>query len=215
MKHNYLDLSDGQRIADQINEEKPDNVSVEKLVKEVTVHLKKIEEENIRYAEAGQSRETASRGKPRTVRNKERMQNTKLVLLYLSTFLSHLPVETTKESDPLNPFEQFKSLVLYNINLIKEKDVTAAILREHEKLGLLTDLNTWYYRGQINKSFKSIREDVEQAKDHTLEDYRKLFLGCQKLSSFWFSVRNQDIKRVRACDTLMYRLSRFLLEKYK
>lgn len=213
MDHNFLDISPSQRIADQIYRGEPDKRSVEKLVEEVNAYLKKLDQDNIKPPEALKDRRIDPMDSSKPLRNPERMQKTKLILLYLSMFLSHLPLESDKEGDSFNPFEQLKSFVIYSIDLITEKDVTAAILKEHEKLGLLTDLNTWYYRGQIKKSLNVIREEVDKAKSATLKDYRKLFLGLQKLSTFWFSVRNQDIKRVRKSDVLMYKLTRILLEK--
>ena len=210
-----MDISASQGVADQIDKEVSANYPVEKLIAEVTFYLKKIEQEKRDQPEKLIGQRTDPKSRYKLLRNPNRTQNTKLILLYLITFLSHLPLEVSKKGDPLNPFEQLKSFILKSIDLINEKDVTNAILKEHERLGLLTELNTWYYRGQIGKSHKAIHQVVDQAKAAGREGYRKLFLGLQKLSTFWFSVRNQDIERVRKSDILMYKLTRFLLEKYK
>jgi hypothetical protein len=117
------------------------------------------------------------------------------------------------EGKIVNPFEQLKTFTLYNVNLLKDPDVIAIILEEHARLGLLKESNSWYYRGQIEKNYKQILEVVESAGSISREGYCKLFEALQRLSLFWFSVRNEDIKRVRKSDIYIYRLARLLMKR--
>ncbi len=210
-----MDIHPSKRIADQLDAQDPDFRLVQELVTDATVYIKILEEENPDQMETSEDPYQESRETYKCFRSQERTRNTKVILQYLITFISHLPLEKEIEVNYVNPFEHLKSFALNSIDLIKEKDVTAAILREHQLLGLLNEANYWYYRGQIDKSYRDLREEVEKAKRATLDDYSKLFMGLHRLSTFWFSVRNQDIKRVRKSDILMYKLTRVLLEKYK
>lgn len=214
-EYSFLDIHPSKRIADQIDAQDPNFRLVKELVTEATVYIKTLEEENPDQVDTGEDQCPDSEETHKCFRSRERTRNTKMILQYLTTFISHLPLEKEIEINLVNPFEHLKSFALNSIDLIKEKDVAAAILREHQLLGLLNETNYWYYRGQIDKSYRDLRKEVEKAKGATPGDYRRLFMGLHRLSTFWFSVRNQDIKRVRKSDILMYKLTRVLLEKYK
>jgi hypothetical protein len=214
-EYSFLDIHPSKRIADQLDAQDPNFRLVEELVTDATHYIKSLEEENPDQKDASENQILESKETYKCLRSKERTRNTRVILQYLTTFISHLPLEKEIEINYVNPFEHLKSFALNCINLIKEKDVTAAILREHQLLGLLNESNYWYYRGQIDRSYKDLREEVEKAKRATLNDYGKLFMGLHRLSTFWFSVRNQDINRVRKSDIVMYKLTRVLLKKYK
>jgi hypothetical protein len=214
-EYSFLDIHPSKRIADQLDAQDPDFRLVQELVTDATAYIKTLEEENPDQMDTGGDQNLESQETYKCFRSRERTRNTRVILQYLTTFISHLPLEKEIEVNFVNPFEHLKSFALNSIELIKEKDVTAAILREHQLLGLLNESNYWYYRGQIDKSYRNLREEVEKATRATPGDYSKLFMGLHRLSTFWFSVRNQDIKRVRKSDILMYKLTRVLLEKYK
>jgi hypothetical protein len=214
-EYSFLDIHPSKRIADQLDAQDPDFRLVQELMTDATVYIKTMDEENPDQVETSGNQSLETKETPKCFRSRERTRNTRMILQYLITFISHLPLEKEIEVNFVNPFEHLKSFALNSIDLIKEKDVTAAILREHQLLGLLNESNYWYYRGQIDKSYKDLRAEVEKAKRATPGDYNKLFMGLHRLSTFWFSVRNQDIKRVRKSDILMYKLTRVLLAKYK
>jgi hypothetical protein len=214
-EYSFLDIHPSKRIADQVDAQDPDFRLVKELVNDATVYIKTMEEENPNQVETGGDQSLDTKETRKYVRSRDRTRNTRMILQYLITFISHLPLEQEIEVNYVNPFEHLKSFALTSIDLIKEKDVAAAILREHQLLGLLNEANYWYYRGQIDKSYKELREQVEKATRATLDDYSQLFMGLHRLSTFWFSVRNEDIKRVRKSDILMYKLTRVLLAKYK
>ncbi|UCH92640.1 MAG: hypothetical protein JSV88_20415 [Candidatus Aminicenantes bacterium] len=217
MEHTYLDIYPSQRIARQLNEEDPACQFIQKTISDVKAYIEIMEDEEVQYFKVREGEKIGASETYKFFRSHERTRNTKFILQYLTTFLAKLPLEKDIELEgrTVDPFKQLKSFTLFNINLIKDKDVNAAILREHEKLGLLTDTNLWYYRGQIDKSHKMLREVVESVKSATVPDYHKLFSTLQRLSTFWFSVRNEEIKRVRKSDLYIYKLARYLLEKYR
>jgi hypothetical protein len=214
--HSYLDIFPSQRVARQLNEEDPECRFAGKVISDTIAYMNIMEEENLHFLKQRQAENLGSTETYKFLRSHERTRNSKLILQYLCTFLSQgLPLEAEIRDKPVNPFEQIRMFALFKIDLIKEKDVTTAILREHERLGLLNDTNSWYYRGQVDRSHKTLREAIESAEAPTVDNYRKVFLGLQKLSTFWFSVRNEEIKRIRKSDLFTYRLTRYLLEKYK
>ena len=218
MEYGYLDIYPSQRVARQLTDEDPECKSVPQVIAESKAYLEIMESENLNFLERRTGDHKIASGETyKFLRSQERTRNTKHILQYLTTFLVKLPLETDIEAEgrAVNPFDQLKAFILENIALLKEKDVEGAILREHERLGLLNDTNLWYYRGQIDKSYKALREAVGSAEKATIEDYRKLFFSLQRWCTFWFSVRNEEIKRVRKSDLMLYRLTRYLLEKYK
>jgi len=217
MEHDYLDIKPSQRIADIIKAKDPDLKKVRETLTEILAYTRVMEEENLAYYEKrkDQNGELDADNTYRFLRSQERVENIRLILQYMISFISHLPMENELETAEINPFEQFKHFALNAVQLLKEKDVTNAILKEHEKLGLLNETNNWYYRGQIDKSYKAIKAAFEDAQKAVLADYRKIFQGLQSLCTFWFSVRNQDIKRVRKSDIMLYQLTRIILAKYR
>lgn len=212
-----MDIHPHECIATQLNQEDPECKFPQKLIPETKTYIKILEDENTQYLNKRQESQLNAAETDKLLRNQERIYNTKLILQYLHTFLAKLPLEKDVEIEGkiVNPFEEIRSFILYQLNLLKEKDVYTAILREHERLGLLKDTNYWYYRGQIDKGHKTLTKLIRRTDSATVQDYHILFLGLQCLCTFWFSVRNEDIKRVRKSDIFIYKLTRYLLEKYK
>lgn len=216
MDRNYLDIYPSNSIARKIEEEPLDHRWYDQLVTNATMYLKIMEHENVDFLEKRQGPTLDSGDTYKFLRSQERTRHSKLMLQYLITFLSKgLPMAEDLKEDLANPFEQFKSFLIFHIDLLKEKDVTDAILKEHERLGLLNDTNAWYYRGQIDKNHKLLTQSVISANSLTVEGYCQLFHTVQKLCVFWFSVRSEKVERVRKSDIMAYKLCRFLLNKHE
>lgn len=214
VKQNYLDIYPSSGIANKLNEENPDDQSsVRQLITDVNLYLKSVEDENVKFLHAREKQQITSTDTYRFFRGQERSRNSRLILQYLVTFLTKIPLKEDIEENVVNPFEQLKSFIRFHTDLLKEPDVANAILREHERLGLLTETNTWYYRGQINKNYKQILEVLDNAEKISIEGYCKLFEALQRLCLFWFSVRNENIQRVRKSDIFAYRLTRILMAR--
>ena len=190
-----------------------DEPTVSRLIADVSQYIGTVEEENVKFLHSRGKQQITSTDTFRFFRSQERNQNTRLILQYLLTFLTKIPLKEDIDETVVNPFIQLKEFIQFQTGLLKETDVGNAILREHERLGLLTETNTWYYRGQVNKNYKQVIELLENAKEPVIEDYCKLFDALQHLSIFWFSVRSENIKRVRKSDIYLYKLSLILMKR--
>lgn len=216
VKQNYLDIYPSKRIADQLKEDiSEDSAALQALIADVNHYVKTVEEQSVQMLHARKNRQITSTDTFRFFRSQERNRNTRLLLQYLVTFTNELPLEPDIEDNLVNPFEQLKSFIRFSVNLLKDADVTAAILREHEKLGLLNDTNAWYYRGQINKSHKQIIDAIESAARPVVEDYVRLFEAVEGIGLFWFAVRNENINRVRRSDVYLFKMSQILINRYR
>jgi hypothetical protein len=214
VKQNYLDIYPTAGIAQKLNAENLEEESaLKRLLADVITYIKTAEGDNVKFLHEQSRGQLTSKDTAQFFRGHERTRNNRVILQYLVTFLTKLPMKEDLEGKIVNPFDQLKSFILYNVNLLKDPDVVSIILAEHERLGLLNETNAWYYRGQINKNYKQILEAAESAKTVSGEGYCKLFEALQRLCLFWFSVRNEDIKRVRKSDIYIYRLTRLLMKR--
>lgn len=150
----------------------------------------------------------------RFFRAKERLEYTKYILQYLIEFMNKLPTQQEKRTMPVNPFEQFKSFIQYNLNLLKDTDVTNCIFREYKKRFEWDEKSSLYCQKYIDKYFTHIEQYIKSSKICSTENYCKLFLATQELCVFWFSVKNEDINYVRKKDLYIYQLTLLLLNKY-
>jgi len=146
-------------------------------------------------------------------RNSERLKNIKHILQYQIKFINGFPDEDRVDTLPENPFIQFKEFVIYMVEQLKTSDVEESIFREYKELGLLKNSTRWYYKGTINRAYEEIIELVVSARKAIPEDYKKLLISLKKHSIFWFSVRRENLDRIRKSDIFIYRLSNILLKK--
>lgn len=203
-------------IAEKFNTEVLNNKpSLQELIADIGVYLKTVEKENLKFLHAEENQNINSNETLKFFRSQERIRNWRLILQYLVTFLSKIPLKEDFEEKVVNPFKQLKSFTRFYLNLLKQSDVIEAILREHKELGLLTETNIWYYKGQINKNYIQILEVLESAESAVIEDYCEIFETLQRLCLFWFSVRNEDIKRIRNSDIYVYKLTYILLNRHR
>jgi hypothetical protein len=216
VQQNYLDVYPSTSIAKQLEKENLDNApAIQALINDVNEYVKSVEQESVQMLHARKNRQITSKDTFKFFRSQERNRNTRLLLQYLVTFLNELPMEKDIDGKLVNPFDQLKSFSRFWLGLLKENDVTNAILSEHEKLGLLNETNAWYYRGQINKSYKQISDVLARAQKPIVEHYCLLFEALQRICLFWFSVRNENINRVRKSDVYLFKLSWILLNRYR
>ncbi len=214
-QQNYLDIYPSSGIAKTIKiEELLEPEAMKTLLAEINEFTRKVEQENVRYLQERQSKLISSDDTYKFFRCQERTRNIRLLLQYLVAFLTKLPLKGDIEEKVVNPFQQLKTFSRLALELLKETDVTEAILKEHEKLGLLNDTNAWYYKGQISKNYKEIYQLLRMAGNITVREYCILFEVLHRLCLFWFSVRNENIKRVRKSDLYIYKLTLLLLHKY-
>ncbi|MCP4214901.1 MAG: hypothetical protein GY765_09600 [bacterium] len=211
----YLDIYPSTGIARQFNvEELKTEASLRELIIDIDRFIKTVEQQNVKFLEARQAGEISSTDTFKFFRSQERTRNVRLILQYLVTFLTKLPLQTDIDTKMVNPFEQIKSFSRNSVNLLKDADVVEAILDEHKGLGLLNDTNSWYYKGQISKNHKQILRVVEGARFPIIAHYCRIFEALQRLCLFWFSVRSENIKRVRLSDLYIFKLTLILLDRY-
>ncbi len=214
-QQSYLDIYPSTGIAKTLSTddlEKPE--SLKQLVLAIEEYIQIVEIENVKFLQARKAGEISSAETFKFFRSQERSRNTRLILQYLVAFLDKLPLKDDFEEKMINPFLQMKTFTRNNINLLKDADVGEAILKEHEKLGLLQESNAWYYRGQISKNHKQILKVIESARLPIPRHYCALFEALNRLCLFWFSVRNENIKRVRRSDIFIYKLTLILLNRH-
>ncbi len=214
-KQSYLDIFPSTGIANTINSQDLETpVALQELYTDIATYITNVEQENVKYLNARETGQISASDTYRFFRSQERTRNVRLILQYLVTFLDGLPLQSDIDPDVVNPFLQIKTFARNLINLLKEPDVIDIILREHKQLGLLNESNTWYYRGQISKNHKQIIELIDQREIASIRGYCQVFEALNRLCLFWFSVRNENMKRVRRSDIYIYKLTLILLNRH-
>lgn len=199
-------------IASRIEKEKiPEGKELEKFLADIKNYIRIMELEAVEFHM--KNRDESHLTYYETLdffRNSERLQNTKYILQYQIKFTEELPLEEKAAKLPENPFLQFRGFVLFMIKQLQEADVIESIMREYKELGLLTDKTKWYYKGIVKRAYDEMIMTAADANKAIPEDYRKLFTALKKHSLFWFSIRRENVQRVRKSDMYIYRLSRIL-----
>jgi hypothetical protein len=214
VKQNYFDFDPTTGIANQLKAENiEDESAIQMLIVDINRFIDTVEQENVKYLIARKNLQVAPDHTVKLFRNQKRIQNVCWILQFLVAFLSKLPLKDEIKGQPVNPFEQFKTFIRFRVDLIKTPDVSRSILMRYERLGILNESNAWYYRGKISKNYKQIIKLVDSARTATIENYCKLFEALHRLCLFWFSVKSEDIKRVRKSDIYIYKLTRILLNR--
>ena len=146
-------------------------------------------------------------------RNKEREENTRLILQYLLMFLQKAPNGEIAFHNQVAPERQLREFVGYQVDLLLEKDVKKAILREYSQLGILRTGNFWYYEGRIADLHKELSQARIFSPGHGPAAIIQLCQILEKLCLFWFDLCREDMRRVRASDIFIYKLSLILGNK--
>lgn len=188
---------------------------IETLRRETWEYLVHLDLDNLAALDARMRNAINSDESFRFFRSKERLNNTRLIIQYLIKFCDGLPDESDIMDEIINPFEQMREFAAYHISQLNEEDVVEAILREHQQLGLLKEANRWYYQGQIHKNYLEFMRELEQVILPNQDGYTALFTTLCHVSSFWFSVRREEVNRCRRTDVYIYLFSSYLLKAMK
>jgi hypothetical protein len=143
-------------------------------------------------------------------RSKERNEKIGQTLQYLLTFLTHIPGPNEIDNSPVNPAEQFREFIRYQVDLLLEDDVKKAVFKEINNLGSLNDGNVWDYQEQIIRKNKELRELVAKCGSGIAKTIATLCHVLEQLSLFWLEVRHGDENRTRRSDIFLYSLSRIV-----
>ena len=146
-------------------------------------------------------------------RNREREENTRHILQYLLMFLQKVPNGEIAFHDQIAPEKQLREFVGYQVDLLLEKDVKKAILREYSQLGILRTGNFWYYEGRITDLHRELSEARALCTGHGPAAIIQLCQILEKLCLFWFDLCCEDMRRVRASDIFIFKLTLILGNK--
>ena len=137
-------------------------------------------------------------------------ENTCHLIQYLLTFAEKVPGDPPPSKDPAAPEEQLHEFVRYQVDLLLEKDVKKAILREYSQLGILKSGNFWYYEGRITDLHKELDAAMNSCPRQGPAAINQLCRVLERLSLFWFDLCREDVRRVRTSDILIYKLTLIL-----
>jgi hypothetical protein len=148
-----------------------------------------------------------------SLRNKEREENNKTILQYLLIFLEVVCFSKKIERDLVNPFEQFRNFVLFNIHLLKEVDVIQAVIRYGQKSNeLKKNWNEYYWRLRISRVYHQSVEMIRDRANNSLMDCFNCFEVLMELCQFWFDIHYKNDCPIRHCDILTYKICKALLK---
>ena len=190
-----------------------DGTSLTKLISDVRAHIKIMEDENFELLHNTREKNLSATHTDGFLRKYERNQYNIRILQYLVTFVSKLPFEDDIEDELVDPFEQFKSFVMYNVNLLKENDVIKTILRYPIECGIVRYNLFVFFKWRTERNHREISQLTQLADRPLKEGWRKLFSALQRLCLFWFSVKSKEVNAIRREDVYIYLLTQILLNR--
>jgi hypothetical protein len=140
----------------------------------------------------------------------EREENTCLILQYLLMFSEKVPGCEIASPDAGAAEKQLREFVRSQVNLLLEKDVRKAIMREYSQLGILKAGNFWYYEGRIDEMHRELTGALDLVQENHAAEVVHLCGIREKLCLFWFDICREDVRRVRTGDLYMYKLALIL-----
>lgn len=187
-----------------------DPSKIDLLKQETRSFLQKMEIGGTKALSERSSQVLSPRALEQFFRSKERNEKIGHTLQYLLTFLTHIPGPAEIEKEAVNPAEQFREFIRYQVDLLLEEDVKKAVFREINNLGSLNDDNVWDYQEQIINKNRELRELVVKASNGITKTIATLCHVMEQLSLFWLEVRHGDECRTRRSDIYLYSLSRIV-----
>jgi hypothetical protein len=195
------------------NDYSPDEVELLKV--EVELFLNKMEATQIEILAERSNRFYPPIALEIFFRNKERNEKIGQILQYLLTFLVHIPGTAESENTPLNPIEQFRELIRYEVDQLLEEDVKKAVFNEINQMGSLNGDNIWDYLERVIEKNRELNELIITGASEVSSIFFTSCLVLEQLCLFWFDVKQQDIRRVRRSDIYIYKLARILQGRYQ
>jgi hypothetical protein len=148
-------------------------------------------------------------------RNKERNEKIGKILQYLLTFLVKIPGTSESNNKPINPIEQFRELISYEVDLLLEEDVKKAVFNEINQMGSLNGDNVWDYQGRIIEKNRELNELIAIGASDVSSIFFTLCLVLEQLCLFWFDIKKEDVSRIRRRDIYIYKLAHILQGRYQ
>jgi hypothetical protein len=148
-------------------------------------------------------------------RSKEREEKIGQILQYLLAFLDHSPGTDARESQPLNPIEQLRDCIRYEMDLLLEADIRKAVFNEINQAGSLDGDNVWDYQERLIEKNRELNELFMTGANEASSLFFTLCLVLENLCLFWFDVKKRDMRRIRRGDIYLYKLSIILQGCYR
>ncbi len=146
-------------------------------------------------------------------RNQERQENTKRLLQYMLSFLTDIPEAHQISQEPVNPVEQFKGFIQYQVGLFREEDVIQVITRELNRQILHEHDNDWYNEARVMDKRLELEHTLAQVAGDYNEIHLLLFRVLENLCLFWFEIGSEDVRQARRSDIYIFKLARLLQYK--
>jgi hypothetical protein len=143
-------------------------------------------------------------------RSRERNEKIRLTMQYLLRFLAHIPGPAEIAEEPVNPVEQFREFIRYQVNLLREEDVKNAVFREVNQAGSLSGGNVWGYQERIVSKNKELLKQIAKGGSGTAKTIAALCRVLEQLCQFWLEVKHGDMRRTRRSDIYLYQLARII-----
>jgi hypothetical protein len=228
MLDNFIDKNLAQELDNKLLLQKciQDSNYLNRTLKEIDNYINDMQSNNVKALESGggADEEIDEEQVFCFLRSQERIEQTRVLIQYLFTFLKKLPLDEQIGKEIVNPFEQFKSFIYFSIGLLKEEDVRRAIFEECAKVYTLNGGIKWNYQGlnesnkkfyqeRINKIYLILLNNTKSLKRACHSDYQRAFKILANLSLFWFSVKNSKLECVRRSDRYIYILTKLLLHR--
>ncbi len=179
--------------------------------KEVLKYLETMVEDNLRKV-ISEKKDNGSPSKSANdfFRKRNRYRATRKLLLHLVSMIGDISLIQIENKLNEKSFIEFKKLIIFHTNLLKEPDVIEVMIKEFENISQIKRKSLWFYKGRMRSSFNEINQLISQAEKPALADYKKLFTAIEKISSFWFFVKRDKFSKVRTSDIYLYKLVKIL-----
>ncbi|MBN2399734.1 MAG: hypothetical protein JXI33_05265 [Candidatus Aminicenantes bacterium] len=190
-----------------------DPQKIDLLKREASLFLEKMEDHWIEVLSERSSQALTAASLEQYFRSKERSEQVRRTLQYLLAFLTHIPIQAEIETAPVNPAEQFREFIRYQVDLLLEEDVKKAVLREINLVGSIDEENVWDYQKRIIDQNRELRELAAQNGGTIAQTIASLCHVLEKLSLFWLRIKNGNLHRTRRSDLYLYSLSRIIINR--
>jgi len=187
-----------------------DPQKVDLLKKETSYFLEKMEVHWIEVLSERSDKVFSATTIEQFFRSKERNEQISQTLQYLLTFLNHIPESAEIENEPVNPAEQFREFIRYQVDLLLEEDVKKAVFREVNQMGSLNGGNIWDCQERIIDKYRELRELVSKNNGGIAQTIATLCHVLEQLSLFWLELKHGDLCLTRRSDLYLYSLSRIV-----
>ena len=140
-------------------------------------------------------------------RRRERIERARCIFQYLLAFLNHIPSAEEVQGDLVDPLEQLRSFVAYEVDLLLEQDVRDAVFQQTRLNGLAHAGSEDDGEKRILLMNRTLCGMLARCKGDIPAVIAAMCRAVEQLALFWFDVHGNDIRRVRRSDIFMFLLA--------